>query len=73
MQKIKPSLFFYEYKKGKYMQIRWNNVQELMHLGVEKLNHRKIMQQLDIQKIQDYALCVPKSNKIMEMLQTEVL
>lgn len=73
MQKIKPPLFLYAYKKGKIMQIRGNNVQELMHLGVETLNHRKIMPQLDIQKIQDYALSAPKSNKIMEMLQTEVM
>lgn len=37
------------------------------------LNYRKILPQLDIQKIQDYALMAPKSNKVMEILQTEVL
>ncbi|NLJ64189.1 MAG: hypothetical protein GX337_02205 [Christensenellaceae bacterium] len=37
------------------------------------LNYRKIMQQLDIQKIQDYALVAPKSNMIMNTLQMEVL
>ena len=37
------------------------------------LNYRRIMPQLDIQKIQDYALSVPKSNMILNILQTEVL
>lgn len=37
------------------------------------LNYRKIIQQLDIQKIQDYALAAPKSNMIMNALQLEVL
>lgn len=37
------------------------------------LNYRRVLPQLDIQKIQDYALCAPKSNKIMEMLQVEVM
>ena len=37
------------------------------------LNYRKIIPQLDIQKIQDYALSVPKSNMILNALQTEVL
>ena len=37
------------------------------------LNFRRIMRTLDIQKIQDYALASPKSNKVMETLQMEVL
>lgn len=37
------------------------------------LNYRKIIPSLDIQKIQDYALLAPKSNKILEILQAEVL
>ena len=37
------------------------------------LNYRKIMPQLNIQKIQDYALSVPRSNVILNALQTEVL
>ncbi|MBR4473261.1 MAG: hypothetical protein IKS55_06445 [Oscillospiraceae bacterium] len=37
------------------------------------LNYRKAMPQLDIQKIQDYALAAPKSGKILDTLQAEVL
>ena len=37
------------------------------------LNYRRIMPQLNIQKIQDYALAVPKSNMILNTLQMEVL
>ena len=37
------------------------------------LNYRKIMPQLDIQAIQDYAMDAPKSGKIMDTLQMEVL
>ena len=37
------------------------------------LNYRKLLPELDIQKIQDYALSAPKSNKVIEILQTEVL
>ena len=37
------------------------------------LNYRRIIPQLDIQKIQDYALAVPKSNRILSTLQMEVL
>ena len=37
------------------------------------LNYRKIMRQLDIQKIQDYALAAPKSRMILDALQMEVL
>ena len=37
------------------------------------LNYRKLLPQLDIQKIQDYALMAPKSNKVFEILQMEVL
>ena len=36
------------------------------------LNYRKILPRLDIQKIQDYALIAPKSNKVLETLQLEV-
>lgn len=36
-------------------------------------NYRRIMPQLDIQKIQDYAYAAPKSRRIMESLQMEVL
>ena len=36
------------------------------------LNYRKIMPQLNIQEIQDMALSMPKSDKIMEILQAEV-
>ncbi|MBQ9279245.1 MAG: hypothetical protein IJ224_11510 [Lachnospiraceae bacterium] len=36
------------------------------------LNYRKIIPQLNIQKIQDIALEAPKSNKILEILQLEV-
>ena len=37
------------------------------------LNYRKILPQLDMQAIQDYAFNAPKTGKIMETLQTEVL
>lgn len=37
------------------------------------LNYRKILPRLNIEEIQDFALNAPKSNKIIEMLQTEVL
>lgn len=37
------------------------------------LNYRRILPTLDIQKIQDYAWNSPKSNKVMELLQMEVL
>ncbi len=37
------------------------------------LNYRKILPQLNIKKIQDYALASPKSGKVMETLQMEVL
>ena len=37
------------------------------------LNYRKLLPQLNIQKIQDYALAAPKSNKVIETLQLEVL
>lgn len=36
------------------------------------LNYRKILPTLNIQKIQDYALLAPKSNKVLEILQMEV-
>lgn len=35
-------------------------------------NYRKMLSKLDIQKIQDYALMAPKSNKVLEILQMEV-
>ena len=31
------------------------------------LNYRKLLPRLDIQKIQDYALMAPKSNKVLEI------
>ena len=37
------------------------------------LNYRKIMPRLNVQDIQDYALESPKSNKVLETLQMEVL
>ncbi len=37
------------------------------------LNYRRLIPQLNIQKIQDYALRSPKSNKVLEILQMEVL
>ena len=37
------------------------------------LNYRKLLPRLDIQKIQDYALMAPKSNKVLGILQMEVL
>ena len=37
------------------------------------LNYRKIMPQLNIQMIQDYAEASPKRNMVMQALQTEVL
>lgn len=37
------------------------------------LNYRKILPQLNIQRIQDYAMDAPKSNMILETLQMEVL
>lgn len=36
------------------------------------LNFRKMLPKMNIQKIQDYALALPKSNKILETLQMEV-
>lgn len=36
------------------------------------LNYRKLLSRLDIQKIQDYALMSPKSNKVLEIIQMEV-
>lgn len=37
------------------------------------LNYRKMLSGLDIQKIQDYALMAPKSNKVLDIIQMEVL
>ena len=37
------------------------------------LNYRKILPQLNIQDIQDYAMAAPKRKMIMEALQMEVL
>lgn len=37
------------------------------------LNYRRIIPQLDMQAIQDYAYAAPKSGRIMEILQMEVL
>ena len=37
------------------------------------LNYRKIMPRLNVQQIQDYALESPKSVRVLELLQTEVL
>ena len=37
------------------------------------LNYRKLLPKLNVQKIQDYALLAPKSNKVLEILQMEVL
>jgi len=37
------------------------------------LNYRKILPLLDMQAIQDYAYDAPKSGKVMETLQMEVL
>lgn len=37
------------------------------------INYRKIIHKLDIQSIQDYAYCLPKSNMVLESLQMEVL
>ena len=70
--------------KGYYVQI-YNKERMLIELARYKsklpydyykeiiLNYRKILSRLNIQKIQDYALVAPKSNKIMDILQTEVL
>ena len=37
------------------------------------LNYRKLLPRLNVQDIQDYALESPKSNKVLEALQTEVM
>lgn len=37
------------------------------------LNYRKILPQMNMQRIQDYALISPKRNMVMEALQMEVL
>lgn len=37
------------------------------------LNYRKLIFQLDIQAVQDYTMNAPKSSKIMEILQSEVM
>ena len=37
------------------------------------LNYRRIMPQLNIQRVQDYALAVPKTSMILNTLQMEVL
>ena len=36
-------------------------------------NYRKLVHKLDIQAIQDYAVVLPKSNMVMEVIQMEVL
>ena len=36
------------------------------------LNYRRILPSLNIQKIQDYAILVPKSDTVLSVLQTEV-
>jgi len=36
------------------------------------LNYRKILPKLNIQKIQDYALLSPKSNKVLDIIRMEV-
>lgn len=35
-------------------------------------NYRKLIHELDIQAVQEYALMLPKSNKVMETIQMEV-
>lgn len=35
-------------------------------------NYRKLVHELDIQAVQDYALVLPKSNMVMEVIQMEV-
>ena len=37
------------------------------------LNYRRILPTLDVQEIQDLTLAAPKSNKVFEVLQAEVL
>lgn len=37
------------------------------------LNYRKIINELDIQTIQEYAYALPKTNMVLETLQLEVL
>ena len=37
------------------------------------LNYREIVHDLDIRAVQDYAVAVPKSDMIMELLRLEVL
>jgi hypothetical protein len=37
------------------------------------LNYRKMMPVLNVQLIQDYAVASPKSSRVLEILQTEVL
>lgn len=37
------------------------------------LNYRRILPTLDVQGIQDLTLAAPKSNKVFEVLQAEVL
>jgi len=36
------------------------------------LNYRKLLPKVNVQKIQDFALVAPKSNKVLEILQMEV-
>lgn len=46
----------------------------LFHIKiVEKLNYRKIVNELDIQAIQEYAYVLPKTNMELETFQMEVL
>lgn len=35
-------------------------------------NYRKLIRELDIQKVHEYALALPKSNMVMEVIQMEV-
>ena len=37
------------------------------------LNYRKMINELDIQAIQEYAYALPKTNMVLETLQLEVL
>lgn len=37
------------------------------------LNYRKIMPRLSVQDVQEYALMVPKSDKVLRTLQLEML
>lgn len=63
----------YIWKRNMFQRLRYKSKLPFDYYKEIILNYRKLLPRLDIQKIQDYALMAPKGNKVLEILQMEVL